>query len=40
MVLESAQEIVEEVIAFRKSLLSKELFCPAAVPNTGPTHGR
>jgi flagellar protein FlbD len=30
MVLESAQEIVEEVIAFRKSLFSKELFCPVA----------
>ena len=30
MVLESADEIVEEVIAFRKSLFSKELFCPVA----------
>jgi flagellar protein FlbD len=33
MVLESAQEIVEEVIAFRKSLFSRELFCPVAVPD-------
>lgn len=33
MVLESAEEIVEEVIAFRKSLFSKELFCPVATPN-------
>ncbi len=40
MVLESAQEIVEEVIAFRKSLFSKELFCPVAVPDTDRTHGR
>jgi len=31
MVLESPQEIVDEVIAFRKSLFSKELFCPVAV---------
>ena len=30
MVLESPQEILEEVIAFRKSLFSKELFCPVA----------
>ena len=28
MVLESNQEIIEKVIAFRKSLLSKELVCP------------
>jgi flagellar protein FlbD len=34
MVLESAQEIVEEVIAFRKSLFSKELFCPVAIPDS------
>ena len=33
MVLESADEIVEEVIAFRKSLFSKELFCPVAQPD-------
>jgi flagellar protein FlbD len=33
MVLESPQEIVEEVIAFRKSLFSKELCCPLAVPS-------
>jgi flagellar protein FlbD len=32
MVLESAEEIVSEVVAFRKSLFSKELFCPVAVP--------
>jgi flagellar protein FlbD len=32
MVLESPEEIVQEVIAFRKSLFSKELFCPMAVP--------
>ncbi len=29
MVLESAQEVVEEVIAFRKSLFSKALCCQA-----------
>jgi flagellar protein FlbD len=34
MVLESAEEIVEEVIAFRRSLFSKELLCPAAIPST------
>jgi len=32
MVLESTEEIVEKVIAFRKSLFSKELFCPIAAP--------
>jgi flagellar protein FlbD len=32
MVLESAEEIVERVVVFRKSLFSKELFCPLAVP--------
>ena len=34
MVLESAEEILEEVIAFRKSLLDKDLFCPMAVRAT------
>jgi flagellar protein FlbD len=32
MVLESNQEIVEKVIAFRKSLLGKDLLCPLAHP--------
>lgn len=31
MVLESNQEIVDKVIAFRKSLISKELVCPLTV---------
>jgi len=31
MVLESSQEIVDKVVAFRKSLFSRELFCPVAV---------
>jgi flagellar protein FlbD len=31
MVLESAEEIVGEVIAFRKSLLNKDLICPMAL---------
>ncbi len=38
MVLESTEEIVEKVIAFRKSLFSKELFCPVAGEAT--SHGR
>ncbi len=38
MVLESPQEIVEQVIAFRKSLFSKELFCPVAGESS--SHGR
>jgi flagellar protein FlbD len=31
MVLESAEEIVGEVITFRKSLLSRDLICPMAL---------
>jgi flagellar protein FlbD len=31
MVLETNQEILERVIEFRKSLLSKELLCPIAL---------
>jgi flagellar protein FlbD len=38
MVLESPQEIVEQVIAFRKSLFSKELFSPVAGESS--SHGR
>lgn len=38
MVLESSEEIVEKVIAFRKLLFSKELFCPAAGEVS--SHGR
>jgi flagellar protein FlbD len=34
MVQESIPEIIEKVIVFRKSLFSKELFCPVAVPGT------
>jgi flagellar protein FlbD len=30
MVLESSEEVVAKVIEFRKSLFSKELFCPVA----------
>jgi len=37
VVLETAEEIVEKVIAFRKSLFGKELMCPFAAP---PTVGR
>jgi flagellar protein FlbD len=37
MVLESAQEIVDKVIAFRKSLFGKEAFSPAA--GEPPSHG-
>jgi flagellar protein FlbD len=37
MVLESAQEILEEVIAFRKALFNKELCCPAATPRAIPS---
>jgi flagellar protein FlbD len=33
MVLESIQDIIDKVIVFRKSLFSKELFCPVAVPS-------
>jgi len=40
MVLESADEIVEEVIAFRKSLFSKELFCPVAAPDAAQSSNR
>jgi flagellar protein FlbD len=40
MVLESAQEILEEVIAFRKALFSKELFCPVAAPHAMQTRDR
>jgi flagellar protein FlbD len=33
VVLETAEEIIEKVIAFRKSIFGKELMCPvAAVP--------
>jgi flagellar protein FlbD len=43
MVLESNQEIVDKVIAFRKSLLSKDLLCPLAASGTPgpdrPSHG-
>ncbi len=38
MVLESTQEIVEKVIEFRKSLFTKELFCPVASEPS--SHGR
>jgi flagellar protein FlbD len=31
MVLESAEEIVGEVITFRRSLLSRDLICPMAL---------
>jgi flagellar protein FlbD len=30
MVLESSEEIVERVIAFRKSIFGKDLFCPVS----------
>ena len=39
MVLESTGEIIEKVIKFRKSLFSRELFCPVAVPGVGPACG-
>jgi flagellar protein FlbD len=39
MVLESAQEIVESVIAFRRSIFTKELYCPAEKVDQD-THGR
>jgi flagellar protein FlbD len=34
IVLETAEEIVEKVIAFRKSLFSKDLSCPIASLST------
>jgi flagellar protein FlbD len=34
MVLESADEIVERVIVFRRSIFSKELYCPNAEGST------
>jgi flagellar protein FlbD len=34
MVLESADEIVDSVIAFRRSIFSKELYCPNAESST------
>jgi flagellar protein FlbD len=43
MVLESAEDIVAEVIAFRKSLFSKVLCCPAAssaLTGEPSSHGR
>jgi len=38
MVLETPEEIVDEVISFRKSLYSKELFCPVAAESS--EHGK
>jgi flagellar protein FlbD len=51
IVLESAEEIVEKVIEFRKSIFARDLICPVAgVPRVGqpsesapqeaPSHGR
>ncbi len=50
IVLESAEEIVEKVITFRKSIFGKEFFCRAAAsmvepvtdspPQEHPSHGR
>jgi flagellar protein FlbD len=34
MVLETAEEIVEKVIVFRRSIFTKELYCPNAEPST------
>ena len=43
MVLETNQEILEKVIEFRKSLLSKEFLCPLALSSPpkpdGSSHG-
>jgi flagellar protein FlbD len=36
IVLESAEEVVEKVVAFRKSIFSRDLICPVAgVPKAG-----
>ena len=43
MVLETAEEIVERVIAFRRSIFSKELYCPSSdsrVDREPSSHGR
>jgi flagellar protein FlbD len=40
VVLESAEEILEKVIAFRKSIFGKDLFCPmAAIPKVDRANG-
>jgi len=36
MVLESTEEIIARVIMFRKSLFSRDLFCPLAVSSLDP----
>jgi flagellar protein FlbD len=37
MVRESAEEVIEKVVAFRKSIVGKELTCPmAALPRVAP----
>ncbi len=40
MVLESAEDIVESVIAFRRSIFTKELYCPGLGKVDQESHGR